>query len=83
MLHIWVGKYERYDAVHKPDTYFDINLDYKLTGTDFAKRLIHDCSQESEVIAPGYLSTLREGIIPLITYRQVLRLYSLQSIIRK
>lgn len=54
MLHIWVGKYERYDAVHKPDTYFDINFDYKLTGTDFARRLIHDCSQESEVIAPGY-----------------------------
>lgn len=61
MLHIWVGKYERYDAVHKPDTYFDINFDYKLTGTDFAKRLIHDCSQESEVIAPGYFKHPTRG----------------------
>ena len=65
MLHIWVGKYERYDAVHKPDTYFDINFDYKLTGTDFARRLIHDCSQESEVIAPGYFKHPTRGYYSL------------------
>lgn len=53
MLHVWIGEYEKYDSVGKPDSYFDTRFKTELTGTDFSRRLIHECSDGSEVLAPG------------------------------
>ena len=61
MLHVWVGDFRRYGTIGKPDYYFDTTFNPDLTGTDFARRLIHECSDESEVLAPGVFRHPRRG----------------------
>lgn len=53
MLHVWVGEYIGKGAVNRPDSYFNTEFNTDLTGTDFSKRLIYECSAKSTVIAPG------------------------------
>lgn len=53
MLKIWVGNYNKENGLGKPDWWFNSHFDAKYTATEFSRQLIKDCSDGSEVIAPG------------------------------
>lgn len=79
MLKIWIGKYERYHRLGKPDSHISRDFNPEPLESDFARRLIHDCSDGSEVINPVlfkhqirghyYLEQLPSGVQTLLIAR--------------
>ena len=53
MLHVWVGDCRKFGVIRKPDDYFNTEFSSTFTETDFARRLIYECADGSEVVKQG------------------------------